>query len=115
MANIILVRCIYIKNDINELGKYIIVETCIIWGFDEVFSTQVEFYIKQTEADNHAVREAACACIAELGLKVCIYTIYFTVMQKGQKANNRQILVHHYSKQGSISIIKSNKICFIRI
>jgi len=32
---------------------------------------QVEFYISQTKADNHAVREAACACIAELGTKVC--------------------------------------------
>ena len=31
---------------------------------------QVEFYISQTKADNHAVREAACACIAELGTKV---------------------------------------------
>ncbi|CAI8043758.1 hypothetical protein GBAR_LOCUS24277, partial [Geodia barretti] len=30
----------------------------------------VEFYISQTEAANHAVREAACACIAELGTKV---------------------------------------------
>ncbi|XP_048580229.1 uncharacterized protein LOC116601563 isoform X2 [Nematostella vectensis] len=30
----------------------------------------VEFYVSQTKADNHAVREAACACIAELGLKV---------------------------------------------
>lgn len=30
----------------------------------------VEFYIHQSEADNHAVREAACACIAELGSKV---------------------------------------------
>ncbi|CAH3155687.1 unnamed protein product [Porites evermanni] len=30
----------------------------------------VEFYISQTKADNHAVREAACACIAELGTKV---------------------------------------------
>ena len=30
----------------------------------------VEFYISQSEADNHAVREAACACIAELGSKV---------------------------------------------
>ncbi|KAK2162572.1 hypothetical protein LSH36_96g05027 [Paralvinella palmiformis] len=30
----------------------------------------VEFYISQTEADNHAVREAACACIAELGSKI---------------------------------------------
>lgn len=28
------------------------------------------YYIKQTKADNHAVREAACACIAELGSKV---------------------------------------------
>ena len=31
---------------------------------------QAEFYISQTEADNHAVREAACACIAELGSKL---------------------------------------------
>ena len=30
----------------------------------------MEFYISQTKADNHAVREAACACIAELGIKV---------------------------------------------
>ncbi len=31
---------------------------------------QVEFYISQSQAANHAVREAACACIAELGKKV---------------------------------------------
>ncbi|KAJ8045682.1 putative serine/threonine-protein phosphatase PP2A regulatory subunit [Holothuria leucospilota] len=30
----------------------------------------VSFYIKQSDADNHAVREAACACIAELGSKI---------------------------------------------
>ncbi|CAB3990045.1 Leishmanolysin-like peptidase, partial [Paramuricea clavata] len=30
----------------------------------------VEFYVSQTKADNHAVREAACECIAELGIKV---------------------------------------------
>ncbi|XP_031559428.1 uncharacterized protein LOC116295668 [Actinia tenebrosa] len=30
----------------------------------------VDFYINQTKADNHAVREAACSCIAELGIKV---------------------------------------------
>ncbi|XP_077991642.1 uncharacterized protein LOC144445871 [Glandiceps talaboti] len=30
----------------------------------------VGYYISQTEADNHAVREAACACIAELGSKI---------------------------------------------
>eukprot|EP00049_Salpingoeca_infusionum_P017689 m.354010 g.354010 ORF g.354010 m.354010 type:complete len:655 (-) comp16896_c0_seq1:234-2198(-) len=30
----------------------------------------VEFYIEQSQADNHAVREAACACIAELGGKI---------------------------------------------
>ncbi|XP_050404936.1 uncharacterized protein LOC126820858 [Patella vulgata] len=29
----------------------------------------VNYYIEQSDADNHAVREAACACIAELGLK----------------------------------------------
>ena len=30
----------------------------------------MKFYISQSEADNHAVREAACACIAELGSKI---------------------------------------------
>ncbi|XP_061173141.1 uncharacterized protein LOC133182346 [Saccostrea echinata] len=30
----------------------------------------VEYYIEATGADNHAVREAACACIAELGSKI---------------------------------------------
>ena len=30
----------------------------------------MEFYVAQTRADNHAVREAACACIAELGAKL---------------------------------------------
>jgi len=30
----------------------------------------VNFYVAQTKADNHAVREAACACIAELGAKL---------------------------------------------
>ena len=33
---------------------------------------QVEFYISQSRAANHAVREAACTCIAELGSKVCV-------------------------------------------
>ncbi|XP_071785582.1 uncharacterized protein [Asterias amurensis] len=30
----------------------------------------VDYYISQSDADNHAVREAACACIAELGSKI---------------------------------------------
>ncbi|KAL4237616.1 hypothetical protein ACF0H5_002330 [Mactra antiquata] len=30
----------------------------------------VDYYVEATGADNHAVREAACACIAELGAKV---------------------------------------------
>ncbi|RUS87848.1 hypothetical protein EGW08_004381 [Elysia chlorotica] len=30
----------------------------------------VSFYVVSTESDNHAVREAACACIAELGSKI---------------------------------------------
>lgn len=38
-----------------------------------LFAIQVEFYISQTKADNHAVREAACECIAELGIKVKLY------------------------------------------
>jgi hypothetical protein len=29
-----------------------------------------KYYIMQSEADNHAVREAACACIAEICTKV---------------------------------------------
>ena len=32
----------------------------------------VDFYISQSQAANHAVREAACSCIAELGTKVSI-------------------------------------------
>ena len=32
----------------------------------------VEFYVSQSQAANHAVREAACTCIAELGTKVTI-------------------------------------------
>ncbi len=31
---------------------------------------QVDFYISQRQAANHAVREAACICTAELGTKV---------------------------------------------
>ena len=31
-----------------------------------------QFYISQSLADNHAVREAACHCIAEICNKVCI-------------------------------------------
>jgi len=31
---------------------------------------QVAYYISQSKANNHAVREAACACIAELMEKV---------------------------------------------
>ncbi|KAL8583744.1 hypothetical protein ACOMHN_000365 [Nucella lapillus] len=30
----------------------------------------VEYYVQATDSDNHAVREAACACIAELGSKI---------------------------------------------
>lgn len=37
---------------------------------EESIGRVVEFYISQSEAANHAVREAACTCIAELGTKV---------------------------------------------
>lgn len=37
---------------------------------EEYISGIVDYYIKSADAANHAVREAACACIAELGLKV---------------------------------------------
>lgn len=30
----------------------------------------VNYYVESTQADNHAVREAACSCIAELGNKI---------------------------------------------
>lgn len=33
-------------------------------------SYTVDYYILATESDNHAVREAACACIAELAAKI---------------------------------------------
>ena len=38
--------------------------------YECVYLSQVEFYISQSQAANHAVREAACICIAELGTKV---------------------------------------------
>ena len=38
----------------------------------------VEFYISQSQAANHAVREAACACIAELGTKVRATHVQYT-------------------------------------
>jgi len=37
---------------------------------EQHISSVVTFYIAQSNADNHAVREASCACIAELGSKV---------------------------------------------
>ena len=45
----------------------------------------VSFYVEQSDADNHAVREASCTCIAELAMKidkdalVCVYTCVFCV------------------------------------
>ncbi|GFT78169.1 hypothetical protein TNCV_837721 [Trichonephila clavipes] len=40
--------------------------------------SQVQHYISQTKADNHAVREAACACIAELASKPISLGIHMT-------------------------------------
>ncbi|KAK7067123.1 hypothetical protein SK128_006222 [Halocaridina rubra] len=37
---------------------------------EKYIDSVVAYYIEATEADNHAVREAACACIAELALKI---------------------------------------------
>lgn len=37
---------------------------------EEYMGGIVDYYIESADAANHAVREAACACIAELGLKV---------------------------------------------
>ena len=38
----------------------------------------VDFYISQSQAANHAVREAACSCIAELGTKVIMKKIPYS-------------------------------------
>ena len=46
------------KQVAGSQGKQILV--------DNIAET-VAFYVEQSEANNHAVREAACACIAELG------------------------------------------------
>eukprot|EP00041_Stephanoeca_diplocostata_P031731 m.995258 g.995258 ORF g.995258 m.995258 type:complete len:648 (-) comp24016_c0_seq8:1667-3610(-) len=51
---------------VGERGK-VLVETHI--------ADIVAFYVLQADAANHAVREAACACIAELGLKVDVAVI----------------------------------------
>ncbi|CAH1263660.1 Hypp2742 [Branchiostoma lanceolatum] len=37
---------------------------------EEYITQVVDYYMEATTADNHAVREAACACIAELGSKI---------------------------------------------
>ena len=37
---------------------------------EKYINNVVDYYIEATNADNHAVREAACACIAELGAKI---------------------------------------------
>ena len=54
--------------------KYICVCVCMCMCmlYRVLLPTQVEFYISQSQASNHAVREAACTCIAELGTKVVI-------------------------------------------
>ncbi|EDO29281.1 predicted protein, partial [Nematostella vectensis] len=54
---------------VRETG-YQLCGSLVSLGRIQEFFLQVEFYVSQTKADNHAVREAACACIAELGLKV---------------------------------------------
>lgn len=48
----------------------------LVMGAEGILQTErcikqvVQFYVSQTQADNHAVREAACMCVAELGKKV---------------------------------------------
>lgn len=37
---------------------------------EEYIDDVVKYYIEATQADNHAVREAACACISEVAVKV---------------------------------------------
>ena len=58
-----------------------------------VYLQVVEFYISQTEAANHAVREAACACIAELGTKVARAIILYVCVCVVQALMNRDICV----------------------
>lgn len=49
------------KNVVNESGRQLV---------KKYIKNFVDHYISQTRADNHAVREAACTCIAELASKV---------------------------------------------
>ena len=37
---------------------------------ERFISETVAYYVACTEAENHAVREAACQCIAELAAKI---------------------------------------------
>lgn len=46
---------------------------------EQYIGETVRYYISQTEAENHAVREAACACIAELGAKVSFPLLWVVV------------------------------------
>ncbi|XP_025103889.1 uncharacterized protein LOC112569974 [Pomacea canaliculata] len=39
---------------------------------EQYIDNVVDYYIQATDSNNHAVREAACACIAELGSKIDI-------------------------------------------
>ena len=64
-------------NNINISSRFSInhqyVNISCAWIF------QVSFYVEQSEADNHAVREAACSCIAELASKVSVIYMYISL------------------------------------
>lgn len=63
---------------------------------------QVAYYIEATGADNHAVREAACACIAELGSKVHVGRegVLFNFLKK---MNKFKILLELYKVRRMLS------------
>ena len=47
---------------------------------EENLEKVVAFYISQSQASNHAVREAACTCTAELGAKVSVPAVREVVL-----------------------------------
>ena len=60
---------------------------------DEYISSFVDFYCHQIVADNHAVREAACACIAELAQKCSA-----DALAKGNSLENFHFFCENYQK-----------------
>ena len=77
------------------------VDVCIIY-----VCVQVDFYISQSQAANHAVREAACICTAELGTKVggwscdngaCVTYWSFTYNPLNSVMATSLVVAHYYT------------------